>query len=100
MAKQVIWSQRAQADRKEILAYWRKRNKSNTYSLKLNALFKEAVALISDHPGIGKETDKENVQAKIVRDYLLIYQETDLRIEILVLWDSQQDPEKLSKIIE
>ena len=73
MAKQVIWSHRAQADRKEILAYWRKRNKSNVYSIKLNELFNEAVRLISEHPRIGKETNKEHVRIKVVRDYLLIY---------------------------
>ena len=35
MAKQVIWSLRAQNDKKEILDYWKQRNKSNTYSKKL-----------------------------------------------------------------
>ena len=57
MAKQIIWSKRAQTDRKEILKYWNKRNKSNTYSKKLNGLFKEAVRLISQYPEIRKFTD-------------------------------------------
>ena len=48
MAKQVVWSLRAQADRKEILNYWRLRNKSNNYSKKLNQLFKESVRIITD----------------------------------------------------
>lgn len=57
MAKQIVWSLKAQKDRKEILYYWRKRNKSNEYSKKLNGLFKEALKLISDYPEIGKITD-------------------------------------------
>ena len=100
MAKQIIWSYRAQTDRKQILAYWRKRNRSNIYSIKLNKLFGEAAQLIAEHPKIGKETNKEHVRVKVVRDYLLIYEETKHRIEILTIWDSRQDPEKMNKIIE
>ena len=36
MAKRVIWSKKAQKDRREILQYWKQRNLSNAYSLKLN----------------------------------------------------------------
>jgi len=64
MAKQVVWSLRAQADRKHILAYWRKRNKSVAYSKKLNQLFKEAVQIVRDFPQIGKQTDDKVTKIK------------------------------------
>ena len=99
MAKEVIWSLRAQKERKEILEYWRLRNKSNTYSKKLNQLFKESVKLITDFPQIGKPTDDVNTRIKIVRDYLIIYEETETQIQILTIWDSRQDPDKLKNII-
>ena len=99
MAKEVVWSLRAQKERKEILEYWRLRNKSNTYSKKLNQLFKESVKLITDFPQIGKPTDDINTRIKIVRDYLIIYEETETQIQILTIWDSRQDPEKLKNII-
>jgi addiction module RelE/StbE family toxin len=97
MAKQVVWSLRAQAERKQILEYWRHRNKSKTYSKKLNQLFKESVKIISDFPQIGKLTDDSNTRVKIVKDYLIIYEETETRIFILTIWDSRQDPDKLKK---
>ena len=100
MAKQVIWSLRAQNDKKEILDYWRQRNKSNTYSKKLNELFKESIRIILDFPQIGKVTDDTKARIKIVRDYLIIYEETETQIFILTIWDSRQDPEKLKKILE
>jgi len=100
MAKQVIWSLRAQNDKKEILDYWRQRNKSNTYSKKLNELFKESIKIILDFPQIGKVTDDTKARIKIVRDYLMIYEETETQIFILTIWDSRQDPEKLKKILE
>lgn len=100
MAKQVIWSLRAQNDRKEILNYWRQRNKSNTYSKKLNELFKESIKIILYFPQIGKTTDDTKARIKIVRDYLIIYEETETQLFILTIWDSRQDPEKLKKILE
>ena len=99
MAKQVIWSLRTQNDKKEILDYWRQRNKSNTYSKKLNELFKESIKIILDFPQIGKVTDDTKARIKIVRDYLIIYEETETQIFILTIWDSRQDPDRLKKIL-
>jgi toxin YoeB len=100
MAKQVIWSHKAQNDKKVILNYWRQRNKSNTYSKKLNELFKESIRIILDFQQIGKVTDDTKARIKIVRDYLIIYEETETQIFILTIWDSRQDPDKLKKILE
>jgi addiction module RelE/StbE family toxin len=99
MAKPIIWAAQAHRDRKEILQYWRTRNQSNTYSKKLNELFKKAVRLIAQHPYIGRKTDLENIRVKPVRDYLIVYEETPLRIEILTIWDTRRDPEDLKKRI-
>ena len=100
MTKQVIWSLKAQNDKKVILNYWRQRNKSNTYSKKLNELFKESIRIILDFQQIGKVTDDTKARIKIVRDYLIIYEETETQIFILTIWDSRQDPDKLKKILE
>ncbi len=100
MAKQVIWSLRAQNDKKEILDYWRLRNKSNAYSKKLNELFKESIKIILDFPQIGKVTDDTRARIKLVRDYLVIYEETESKIFILTIWDSRQDPDELKKILK
>ncbi|WP_407692704.1 type II toxin-antitoxin system RelE/ParE family toxin [Reichenbachiella carrageenanivorans] len=71
MAFKIIWSPLAQQKRKEILVYWKERNGNNSYSRKLNALFVEAVKLLSKFPNIGKDSDIKDVKVKIVRDYLL-----------------------------
>lgn len=95
MAKKIIWSQTAQNYRKGILAYWKKRNKSNTYSLKLFEIFKEAVNSISINPKIGKATNLENIRFIIVRDYLIFYKNNLEEIRILRIWDSRQNPDSL-----
>ena len=95
MAKQIIWSSRAHTDRIHILQYWIERNKSKTYARKLNRLFKEATQLISNHPKVGKKTDVEHIRIKIVRDYFMIYEETESEILILRIWNNHQNPENL-----
>ena len=95
MAKQVVWSLSAQSDRKEILDYWRRRSKSNTYSRKLNQVFKESVEIIRDFPQIGTLTDTDNVRVKIVKDYQIFYEVTESKLTILTIWDSRQNPAKL-----
>ena len=95
MAKQITWSLKAHNDRKEILHYWKVPNQSPTYSKKLNELFKRAIALIANHPRIGRKTNFENVRVKLVRDYLIFYEETENKILILTIWDSRRNPEEL-----
>ena len=90
-ARKVNWTKQANFERKEILAYWIIRNKSKTYSIKLNELFISTLQQISDNPKIGRETDFENVRVKIVRDYLLFYEYDINQIKVLSLWDGRRD---------
>lgn len=99
MAKRIIWSQKAQSDRKEILEYWRNRTKSTSYSKKLDSLFKGALSILKDYPQIGKPTEFDHVRIKIVRDYLMIYEDTEGAIILHSVWDIRQKPEEPEKII-
>jgi toxin YoeB len=74
MAKQIIWTDRAQKERIAIFSYWNLRNGSNLFSRKLNELIKRNLLIIRDHPEIGQLTDKEKVRVKVVKDYLIFYE--------------------------
>ena len=100
MVKKIVWSAKAQRDRKEILLYWNDRNKSNLYSQKLNYLFIDATNLIAKFPKIGKPSGYKDTRIKIVRDYLIIYKEYPDLILIVTLWDGRQNPLKLNKILQ
>jgi addiction module RelE/StbE family toxin len=100
MVRKVIWSERALSDRREILTYWKNRNKSNRYSKKLNGLFRSAIQLIREHPQIGRPTSDKESRIKIVKDYLLIYDITETAIHILLIWDTRQDPDKLKEALK
>jgi addiction module RelE/StbE family toxin len=97
MARKIIWSFKALEDRKEILQYWKNRNKSTSYSKKLNDLFKQAIAFLSNHPLIGRPSEIYNVRIKIVRDYLIVYEVTDKTIVILAIWDGRRNPDKFNE---
>jgi len=95
MAKKIVWSERAQVDRKMIFSYWNQRNKSTRYSIKLNNLFEEAVVLISIYPNIGKKTNRPHVRVKIVREYLIYFRESEKEIYILTIFSSHRNPSNL-----
>lgn len=92
MAKRkIIWTLKANTERKEILEYWILRNQSKKFSIKLNRLFLDTLFLLSEHPTIGRKTDFENVRVKIVRDYLIFYEYTLSELIILSIWDGRRE---------
>lgn len=95
MPKQIKWSVRATQDRLKILNYWIKRNQSNSYSTKLDSLFRENIELLAQIPELGKPTNLPDVRIKIVRDYLIFYRIKDAFLEIITIWDSRRNPKKL-----
>lgn len=100
MAKRKInWTEKANFERKEILEYWINRNKSKSYSIKLNKLFIEAMKQVAEFPTIGRKTDfDKNVRLKIVRDYLLFYEYDSKQVKVLSVWDVNRDENKLEII--
>ena len=94
MAKEIRWSVRADQERLEILEYCANRNKSTTYSIKLNRLFNEQVEQLTKLSELGKPTNILFVRVVILRDYLLYYKATAEFIEVLTIWDSRRNPKK------
>ena len=99
MVKKIVWSAKAQSDRREIFLYWNQRNKSTSYSRKLNYLFIDAANLIAKFPKIGKPSGYKDSRIKIVRDYLIVYKEYEDLILIVTVWDARQNPLALTKIL-
>lgn len=91
MARQIVWTFTAQQERREVLEYWIKRNRSKVYSRKLNKLIIAALSDVSKHPLIGRKTEILNVKVKIVREYLLFYEISPTTIFVLSVWDGRRD---------
>lgn len=89
--RKIIWTFKANQERKDILEYWILRNKSKTFSLKLNKLILYNIGLVAEHPTIGRKTNVQNVRVKIVRDYLIFYEFSDSELIILSVWDGRRN---------
>lgn len=92
--KEVIWSNRANAELTEILQFYIQRNKSNTYSLKLLEEIDSMIEKIVRHNFIGRLTKDGNARVVILKAYLIFYDIRSTEIHILSIWDSRQNPEK------
>lgn len=91
----IFWTQTAIKQRDHIFDYWNNRNKSNTYSRKLNLTIRERVELLKSQPNIGKKTNFGETRAIIMGHYSILYKIDRPRIVITGFWDNRQDPKKL-----
>lgn len=95
MVKQIVWTIKAQNELIDILQYWIDRNKSNTFSRKLNNLIQEQLKLVAEFPNIGRKTDVENVSVKVIQKYLLYYEIVDNTLFILTIRHGSKNPKTL-----
>ena|SRR5690606_2458278 len=93
--RKIVWTNKANIERQDILDYWIMRNKSKSYSIKLNKLFIETLNVLSVHPNLGRKTDVSTIRVKIVRDYLIFYRVNKEELIVLSIWDSRRDDKKL-----
>jgi len=99
MAKRkIVWSHRAKIRLYEILDFYIERNKSKTYSIKLNKILQKETKVLLKYPEIGLKTTEKSTRGLIIDAYIIYYQITDDKIIIHKIWDSRQDP--ASKVIK
>ena len=96
----IFWTQTAIKQRDHIFDYWNNRNKSKTYSKKLNLAIRKRVELLKSQPEIGKETNFEKTRAIIMGHYSILYKIDKPKIIITGFWDNRQDPKKLLRFLK
>lgn len=94
----IAWSVEARLDLLDILDYYISRNKSNKYSIKLNAKIHKSIKLLSKNPFLGIPTDYDSVRTFVTGDYQIIYEMFDQFLLIIMIWDCRRDPE--DKIVD
>jgi len=93
MAKYKIeWSTEARLDLIDILEFYIDRNKSASYSKKLNSKINKSLNLILKNPLIGLQSQIKSVRAMITGDYQIIYEISESMILIVMIWDCRRDP--------
>ena len=95
VARRIIWTTSAKLQLKEIFEYFNSRNKSTSYSLKLNRIIQIELKTVLLQSNIGKKTDTINVRGLLVENYFVFYEINQKDIVILSVWDTRQNPENL-----
>ena len=95
MARKIEWTKTSIQDMFEIYKFWIEKNKSDSYSKKLEILFNEAAKLVSEFPEIGTETDFPGLRVKVIKSYKLFYIDDSETISIIRIWDTRQNPQHL-----
>ena len=92
--RKIDWTINAVLAKKSIFRYWNNRNKSKTYSRKLNLLFQESLHQLTVFPESPLiKSDNQNVRLKIASHFEIIYSISDTHIFVLDIWDTRQNPE-------
>ena len=95
--REVIWTETAARQRREILIYWRERNNSASYSEKLIKLIQKKINLIVRYPEYGKNVLFTDTKTSAMGHYSIYYKVRDDEIIITAFLDNRQDPAKLLK---
>ncbi|MCD0478206.1 type II toxin-antitoxin system RelE/ParE family toxin [Chryseobacterium sp. LC2016-29] len=89
--RKIVWTKKANIERKEVLEYWIDKNKSARFSKKLNLLFIESLKQICIYPNLGRKTSDEKTRVTIVRNYLFFYEFNEKEIIIQSVWDGRRN---------
>lgn len=91
----IFWTRTAIRQRDYIFDYWNNRNKSNSYSKKLNIAIRKRIVVLRHQPEIGKFTSLKKTRAIVLGHYSILYKIEKNKIFITGFWDNRQDPDKL-----
>ncbi len=96
MAKRkIVWSPKASLKLFEILEFYRERNQSKAYSIKLYKKFNQKLSRLIELPELGIKTEMESVRGLIVDGFILFYEITSDKIIVHTVWDCRQNPNDL-----
>jgi len=96
----IYWTSTAIKQRNYIFEYWNERNKSKTYSQKLNLKVKERIGLLKTNPNLGIQTEFKGTRAISLGHFSVFYKKIDSNIFITAFWDNRQDPKKLVEFLK
>ena len=100
MAVKIIWTKTAVLQRRKILSYWTKRNKSTAYSKKLISEIAERITFLVKNPDTYVRTTFPDIRTSTLGHYNIFYKITEEELIVLAFWDNRQNPKKISKILK
>jgi plasmid stabilization system protein ParE len=96
----IFWTATAIKQRNYIFEYWNERNKSISYSQKLNLKIKERTELLKSNPNLGIKTEFNGTRTISLGHFSIFYKKNDSSIFITAFWDNRQDPKRLIQFLK
>lgn len=100
MVVTIIWTNTAVNQRRKILNYWNKRNKSKTYSRKLVSEIAQRIKFLVDNPEIYLKTSFPDIRTSTLGHYNIFYKTTPKELIVIAFWDNRRNPKLLYKILK
>jgi len=101
MAKRnVVWTETAAKQRREVLRYWIKRNGSTSYAEEIIRLTADRIQIILRHPGSFKSTTYPETRESAMGHFSLFYKLTEDKLIITAFWDNRQDQKILLELMK
>ena len=94
MAKKIVWSNLAQLELATILEFYIQQNGNEIYSTKLLEKIDNLLVTISQNEFIGRLSKNKITRVFPMDVFLIFYEITDDRIEIISFWDNRQNEHK------
>ena len=95
MAKRIIWSANALADRIDILNYWYERIGNKVYSKKLDKQLQDIIQQLLLFPELGRKMENREERYLIKKDYQIYYSIHGEDIHLYHIWDCRRNPNEL-----
>lgn len=96
----VVWTKTAIKQRRNILAYWTRRNGSSLYAEKLILITANKIKFILENPEASQLTSFPDTHITAISHFSIYYKTTDTNIIITAFWDNRQDPKKLLELLK
>jgi len=100
MAVRIIWTNTAVNQRRKILNYWNKRNKSKTYSRKLVSEITQRIRFLVNNPEVYVKTRFQDIRTSTLGHYNIFYKITAKELVVIAFWDNRQNPKTISKMLK
>jgi len=92
--KEIIWSELAETEFRNVLDFYVLNNGSPTYSTKLLLEVKELINLISQNEFIGRLSANKFTRVIPIKHYAVFYEVNHNSIVIVSFWDNRHNPDR------
>lgn len=95
---EIIWSEKAKQDVKEVLIFWKNYTSSNSFSQKIQRNIEQELRYIANFPEMYPNTDFKEIKRALILNNFSLFFNIDVEnkeIRIIRFWDNRQNPKKL-----